>query len=373
MFNIESMDQFFSKINSTSRGIGMEFCVAYDNDKANFATHLTNAFSAAHDIEGPDCLNKVFLYMLYNFHLTLEQFKIAIEKGADPRYEEDMPFVITCKYHKSDIAHYLLENYDIDIHAHNNYAIAYSNTSDEALLRTFLDRGIEIDTGLILSCLDKPAKLELIINRGADLNKILNFFVTSHTNRPDACAKILLDAIIHNNTLMRFDTDNLSKFLDDRISIFNLDSINSFIKLGADPRFDNDSIFVRSCGVQKQTLEIPLYFLDNCNCDVNAKNLEALHYSISELNLELCKLLLDYGAKILDKHISAAISAGSGYVDLLLDYGASLELIGQAYIDSMWDLDVAKLFISRGGSLDALIQKTDQKRSAWMGKIDFIN
>lgn len=363
----------FSKMSSTARGIGMEFCVQYDNDRKNFGTHLTNAFSAAYNMGGSDCLNEVFLYILSNFHLTLDHFKMAIEKGADPRYQEDMPFVITCKYPKSDIARYLLDNYNIDIHVHNNYAIAYSNTNDEALLRIFLDRGIEIDTGLILSCLDKPAKLKLIIDRGADLNKILNFFITSHINRCEASAKILLDAIILNNTLICFDTNNLNKFLENRISIFNLESIKEFIKLGANPRFNNDSIFVRSCGVQKQVSEIPLYFLNNCECDVNAQNSNALQNSIVCWNIDISKILLDFGANVSNTHISAAISAGFDYVSLLLDYGAPLESIGQAYLDSMWDFDVAKLFISRGGSLDALIQKTNLNRSVKMGKIDFVN
>ena len=345
----------------TISGIMMNFGVAYDNDKINYRTHLKNAFSRAEQIGGMDCVNKCFIKIMYDWNLSLEEFKIAIEEGVDPRYNDDMPFIYSCKYTPSTIAHYLLETYNADIHAHNNLIFSYPGIYiiDNCLIQTLLDRGTEIDL-LMVHCLCYPDKLKIIIDRGTDLNLILKNYIDIENSEYTATisdskynAKILLDAIINSDKSI--DINILNIFLEKNISIFDLDSIKIFINLGADPRFNNDSIFIKSCAVAKQKIEIPFYFLSDCNCDINAQNSKALLYSIEVYNLDISRFLLDFGAKVFEKHISQALINGHAYVTLLLNSGVSLELIAEVYVDNIRNLQIVKLLINKGASLDAII------------------
>lgn len=337
-------------------GIAFNFIIGYDNDKTNFKNKVKQAFSQAYNIGGTDGLNKTFIHILKQWTIYLDQFILMVEEGADPRYDDDMPFVITCRYSKSDIPRYLIEKYRVDISAHNNSAIAASHKNDPALLKTFLDVGIEIDTKLIISCLNNHEKLCMIIEKGADLNKILYYFVTSHTRQPEASAKILLEAIIENKFSSSFDADNLNKFLELQIEIFSLHLIKRFIQLGANPRHNRDFIFARSCGIQNQTTDIPLYFLNECGCDINAWNECAIRNAIVCDNFNLAKYLLDLGAQPSKSCIDCAINDGPKAVQFLLDNGISPDSIGEVYVKSM-NLEIAKMLVNNGVSFDQLIMK----------------
>lgn len=107
--------------------------------------------------------------------------------------------------------------------------------------------------------------------------------------------------------------------------------INQFIQFGADPRYNNDSLFIRSC--QKLSPDIILFFLNDCGCDINAQNSEALIEAANNCPSNI-KLLLELGINITDDFIEILPPdlLDTDFIDMMAKYGANMELIAKKTI-----------------------------------------
>lgn len=133
-----------------------------------------------------------------------------------------------------------------------------------------------------------------------------------------------------NNFFQKFldvvNTGNQSeinkRFIGQMIYEHTLDEIKFMIENGADPRYNNDEAFLRIC--TSRDLNIPLYFINDCNADVNVNNSIALEYAIEFGNINNVKLLLESGINITDEAIRKTGTARNAnpveIIRLLMDY-----------------------------------------------------
>lgn len=104
-----------------------------------------------------------------------------------------------------------------------------------------------------------------------------------------------------------------------------LDTIRYMVENGADPRAHNDDPFVIACA--KRDTNIMLYFLEQCNADINAREGGALFNALGNNRDDIIKLLLENGIRVSDSNIINMISMYPNGIKLLVDSGIDKERI----------------------------------------------
>lgn len=132
-----------------------------------------------------DAINRYFVSKCYS--CNLEEIKYMVDNGADPRYNNDQPFVELCRSPCISIPLYFLKEYGADINAQNGQALenaCYCNNYD--LIDILIRNGIFITNDAI----------KLAIN--TDAYESLNVFIASGVN-PQIVADLLFVRIFYPN------------------------------------------------------------------------------------------------------------------------------------------------------------------------------
>lgn len=191
-----------------------------------------------------------------------------------------------------------------------------------------------------------------------------------------------------------------------------LEAVKYMISLGVDPHFNNEYIFVLSCG--NIGTDVLSFLINECNVNVDVNNKDVLLYSehnpkirlfllvnglitadniiikgcirkSSDINLLIdhgydinsndeflsevmynnftdgVKLLLDLGIKIRDKNIIDALDKPE-YLKMFVEYGIDPEHIGKLLIENIWNkhLPTAKFLLQTNVDLNQLILNCDK-------------
>ena len=214
----------------------------------------------------------------------------------------------------------------------------------------FVDKNIKRFriTNFLDSCND--TLFQILLNTGLSFEDILTILLPGNMGTGEehyfqyCLSGKTIDYIIEKTLLYGHDVDSilLSKLLYylmlSEKKILTLDNICQFLQFGVDPHYNNDAYFLLSC--KKSSPDTVLFFVNECGCNINAAESDALcrawHYCPSNV-----KLLLELGVKIdnnVVKRLNPAI--GSSFfdlelIDLMVKYGANVELIANKIIGSI--------------------------------------
>ncbi len=111
--------------------------------------------------------------MLVNYerhNLSLDEIKILIDAGANPRVGGDYALLSACSHGNMDIVKYFLNDCGSDINSHNSEALIRAISSENFKLVTLLlDYGIKTNDTVLHSCFLSLKTLKPLLNRAIDL------------------------------------------------------------------------------------------------------------------------------------------------------------------------------------------------------------
>lgn len=344
------------------------FCEKCDSNRSLFKEYLYEAVEYLKQSSNQDSINSftrvITSIKLATGEIILDEFKYILEFNVDLPYDIDV-LQNVCSYQKTDIFFYIINNYDVNLH---NLVtnLKYSGSTNVEILKFFLEEGllqhninkISID---FYAC---PKKLKLCLDYGANLNY---FIENTHTMRPmrlnvritQEVLIFILDTIKTGQYSVNPESFTILLELIVSTHYYNLPNIFGYIRmlvdLGADPC--RESIFLEACE-HLDNAEIIRYFIEECGCDINMKNSEALYRSLINCynRYNIFKLLLDMGIKVSDWAIDEAIQRGNEYINPLIDYGVPPDRIATITVDV--HIRVFKNLVEKGVDYNKIIQES---------------
>ena len=328
--------------------ISSEFIQAYSTDPSQFQQLIKTAFDKSRDIDNKHGIDIMFLQILddENIEWSVEQIKHMIELGADPRYHDDDALFRVGHYSTSDVAAYLIENYNMIIDSCSIQEIfTYGVKATIDTLRLFLDTGNTIEDRHIYKMIGRCGIIDVLVEKGYDIKKILDGI--SH-NPKQTEGKDMYRFIIEQ---LKKEELNLDKVLVNNLFLFaigtgmvTVDDLPIFINAGMDPGYQNDKFFVWLC---KFGYEIPSYFINEYGADVNAYKGYALTNALTANNPLTIKFLLESGIKVTDQHIIYAFDNPEN-LEMLMKYSdITGEQISELLVKKLFDKNVSTLRIAK--------------------------
>ena len=304
--------------------------------------------------------------------LNVDEFQYMIELGTDPNYNIDKLFFVVCGYSKPDICNYLVNNYDVKINEIINdetrLYIYVDRIKNVDILKLFLDQNLpqKILDKMMVWCRFNVNKLNILMEYGAnvDLSGLVEKMKELYCHCPLDTKQLYItffQTIKNKTQYSNYDTLILTEFVCIYITYFSelitLEEIKMFINMGADPlikpeNFRKNCIFTTACRYLRDPSIIE-YLIYECNCDINIENSNSLHFAIRSNNDTITLLLLNLGINITDTCIQSAIYQKNKYINLLLDYGVSIDKMAKLVIG--YKIDIFKNLIDRGVSFDNII------------------
>ena len=318
------------------RTILSDFLASYQACPDNFQQLVRIAFEKSKEVSDRSGIDRMFFYILREGReWTVQQVKIMIELGADPRYSEDVPLQVAAGYSTCDVAEYLIDNHGAKIDS-ENICTAFMRTGTPSTLRMLLDKNFRINDSDIMFLVHRMDLIEVLLEKGFDINLILAKIAFLN---PNSCDKRIYPFVINaikNENLITLDNDTLIKLFLFVINSGQLTLADAqvFFSTGINPRHNNDQFFVELC--KCHTL-IPKYFINEYGADVNAHDGLALANALSADNGSIIKMLLELGATITENHITIALNNHEN-LDRLNRYGnISKELIAKMLMVKLFD------------------------------------
>jgi len=144
-----------------------------------------------------DCLTEILDIFLRNISLSLEEVKLMIELGADPRYKSDKFLPLSCRYKNPEVTLYFITECGCDINTNDSQALLDSIISDNFdMAKILLELGIKITNFCIEMTLDR-----------FDSKKYLDLIMLYETNF-DRLSKLFIEYLLKNETKL-----NIAKLL----------------------------------------------------------------------------------------------------------------------------------------------------------------
>lgn len=122
-------------------------------------------------------LDQILLINYEISELSLNQIITLVDAGANPRINDDYPFITACSYCDLDVVKYFLYECGCDINVRNSDALTVAIAEEHYVLAKFLiECGIKITDNTIRQCLLDVKTLPLLLNANIDavyIGKIL--------------------------------------------------------------------------------------------------------------------------------------------------------------------------------------------------------
>lgn len=276
----------------------------------------------------------------------LDDFKYVLELGVDLSYNINYIFAAACEHKNPAIAIYLILN---------NYICVSSFIDNESIMKYIVQHDellqIVLDAGMAHNILDKAmvwckkdvTKLNLLMEYGANLSPLINNAVNELFDKN--LFDFILATVKSEKLNFHYDLHLLTRLLKICVLSYQnlpLDIVKILVDRGANPQ--KEDIFKYACANIRST-EIIKYFIEDCECDINANNSIALYYAIAHNNYDVVVLLLGLGITISDDTINYIARHGDScpssreidirikYSNLLLKYGVPIEKIAQCFVE----------------------------------------
>ena len=141
----------------------------------------------------PHILAKLFIIVMHNDKLDTDIIELFINAGLNPRYNNDLLFVESCKNTDISLPCYLINNYGADVNAYDGDALVYAiENKHPRMIKMLLEMSIKITDkhiksafvveveyiGLLLNYSDMNYEhlARLIIQRSLNLHKYYNIY-----------------------------------------------------------------------------------------------------------------------------------------------------------------------------------------------------
>ena len=313
--------------------------------------------------------NKLMLKFMSGSQITLDNFKYMIDLGADPNDNMDKLLALALEHESTDIAAYLLDEYNAQIKDDLVYRLSINN------FRMLLNRGLIITDMYIDKCFDwiNSDKLELLLEHGVPLSKIMErFIIVPNNSLQYVIACHLVDKVTNSNEffdpvlLIQFVARLINYDLSPRMyfssnhpgrskNILTVDLVQKFVSMGLDVHHDNDHIVLDVCALND--LSMVKFFVEDLGCDINAHDSAALIVAIRKSRNDTIEYLLDAGIKISDNTIHEIFIVHEPKLfQLLLKYYDNSELITQKYFLYKTQVtDILKTFVDNGVDITKMI------------------
>ena len=313
--------------------------------------------------------NKLMVKFMSCSQISLDNFKYMIDLGADPNDNMDKLLALALEHESTDIANYLLDEYNAQIKDDMVYRLSMNN------FRMLLNHGLVITNKYIDSWFDwkNSDGLELLLEHHVPLSKIMERFIIVPDNSLQyVIACHLVDKVTNSNEffdpvlLIRFVARLINYDLSPRMyfslnhagrpkNILTVDLMQKFILMGIDVHHDNDHIFLDACALND--LSMVKFFVEDLGCDINAHDSAALIVAIRKSRNDIIEYLLDAGIKISDNTIHEIFIVHEPKLfQLLLKYYGNTESIAQKYFLYKTQVtDILKTFVDNGIDITKMI------------------
>ena len=338
-----------------------DFMGKCNSDRSLFKKYMSNAVNSIRELTTDESAVCDFIVIIMrddglNEKISFNEFKYILQLDIDLSYDIYSIFFSSCFYEKPDIFFYILNNYDVYTEVAE---LGYTQNINIKILEYLFEEGLLQNNinEAVVNFYGHTDKLKLFLDYGADLN----YFIENTRNMELKYETLIfiLDTIKTAQYSLNSESPTIllelivSKYYYDLPNIF--DYIRMLVDLGADPC--RESIFLEACE-NLLNAEIIRYFIEDCGCDINMKNSEALYRaSINQFSRkDIFKLLLDMGIKVSNWAIDEAIQCGNEYVNLLIDYGVPPERIAAITVDI--HISVFKNLVQKGVDYNKIIQES---------------
>lgn len=290
-------------------------------DKCNHNKNIQELFDEATKNDPVNGINEMFIAMIAT-SASLETIKEMISLGADPRYDNDNPFIVACRNY--DMALFFIQEYGPDINSTDGRAFFVAIKSLDTI-KLLIENGLIITDRIMEICFTDIVFIKLLIESGYDIQKIV-VVSAKYKMSKDVC-EFIVD-IIEKTPELFISSEILSDILINNCYRLSFENIKFMVELGANPIHHDVLEYACQC----EDSQILLYLINECGCDVNAEDSEYLSSAIQNNYLINIKILLDAGIKISDDDIYYALGHDES-TNLLIQYGVDPERIGKILID----------------------------------------
>lgn len=325
-------------------------------------------FDQVKTIDPINGINDLFLEILSNNVLNLEDLMACLNLGIDPLYKDNLVFIYACDCAEDEVLTYLLNNYHFDIE-NNNFIIndmldSCITVRSERIIKLLIDNGLKLSDkviGSIIRC-SHPWSMEFLF-------QILNFehllermvaYSCYYLNRNQI--NFIIDKLMI--TTDKINADILSKLLYHVSQVIELtvNEIDHIINMGADPFFTvnthGNNSFIHLSG-RKKSDDVLVYFINNYGSTINEYLSLALSYAIIEDCQSNVELLLNQNPDIDDKVIAAAIH-NPKYLPILSNHGVDMDRIAKMVLtNTIYDYhkQTIKFLIQNGVDFEAVLMQ----------------
>jgi len=332
------------------------------NNGENFYQVVTETFIEAKKLKGQKGINEMFIKIIRADTYKLETVKYMIELGANPNYNNDLPFLLSCANPTPDVPLYLIEQYNANVNTmyKNGNAIYYAAQHIETI-RVLYDHGYFSSNNDIDEYLDHPKVIKILLEKEYDINLILKSFSKRNIFRSNPeLNEIFMDQIKKQKNFIQLDSNCLTNILNLFLNVKNslsLEDVRIIVELGANPRYQSDNFLPLSCRYTKNPA-IPVYFITECGCDINTCNSQALYVSIAGDHFDTTKILLELGIIITDNCITLA-THNKKYLDLIIsfetDFNRLEKILMKNLLKNNTKLNIARTLIENGVDMNQAI------------------
>jgi hypothetical protein len=328
--------------------------------KKNFNELIDTAFEKAKKIGDLNNINEIFVAMIRK-NQALDMVKYMISLGADPHYKNDLPFILSCGNNDDCLILYFIKEHNVDVNTINCPSGIYCiSTTTPKILRILLGNGLILTDTIIKFINHEIENVKLLLEHGISVKKFLQCCFPDE--RTGYCgrdiAKLLFrhikvsgEKIINENNRSEHLLLCIIKYEE-----LSLTELKYIFELDINPRYESDLFFTHCC--KYNNTDTIAYFINEVGVDINCHNFLPLVNALKCNCLDVVRLLLEYGAKIIDKHIDLACTK-TKYIKIFMDNGIDISQIAKIFIERLMGdpemFKITKLFVNHGVDLNHLM------------------
>lgn len=308
-------------------------------------------YARAKKINEKDGINLFFNLIVNYSEYQLNDFKLMLTSDIDIEFDNYSVFCKIFSWNDSNVAKYLINNYDIDINSINESiltSLMYNSkiNSKCQLLILLLDHGIIISDHFINFICNDTMLFKILFDYNIPINRLFQLFSLSKYFSIKTY-RLFADYLTSGIT---FDNHSLNNLLIN-VSLSwesTWDEIKQLIDFGADINYDNSKAFSHIC--QSQDNEKIIFCLNELMANVNTNIIDIL---IKNENNEIIKILFEKGIPFTATNIKNTMlvfnSNGKfdpSIMELFMQHGITKETIFNVYIDNYISLhEISKYLI----------------------------
>ena len=327
----------------------------------NFNSNISDAFIEAEKIDPTNGVNELFTEVL-KLNITVENVKFMISLGADPRFNNDLPFAYSCiNTNKNiDIPYFFITQYHVDVNIRNEMICS---AISPIILKLVLVHGFIYTYHMMQYHKRSLPLVEIFINNVSCFQKYVYIYHEMGCCAPyvkvekEISRLILIKLKEMIDLIVPIDVLNKVFIRICRSIDISLEDLHLMINLGVDPRYDDDHLFILSCGWADN--KIMLYLINECGCNINREDNEIIDGLIVAKSVTNLKILLDIGMSITDYAIIKACD-NLEYIKLFVDYGIDLDRIGKLFLEYSFKnnelMPIAKFLVSNNVDITQMIK-----------------